>query len=251
MEKLDKVIAGLEACWHKCSCGDCPYKERGWDCEEHLIDDAMEMLKRMDDIVKDMWDRTNENHRLVRELKALRAERNAAIRELTRVEDELADRHKAMEAQGDVILELNCDLKRCREALNAQGEYAYLGGDLISREALIERIELIDWYDENGKSGAANEESAYVRYADVAEAVKKAPAIRAPFIVGCTYENGELVSMMTEDGGRYDRVVHAHWIENEDELGLCDECSACHIETCGKSPRCPVCGAHMDEEVAG
>lgn len=44
-------------------------------------------------------------------------------------------------------------------------------------------------------------------------------------------------------------VVHAHWIEHNDELGLSVECSACHIETCGKSPRCPVCGAHMDEEV--
>lgn len=44
-------------------------------------------------------------------------------------------------------------------------------------------------------------------------------------------------------------VVHAHWIEHEDELGSSDECSACHIETCGKSPRCPHCGAHMDEEL--
>lgn len=43
-------------------------------------------------------------------------------------------------------------------------------------------------------------------------------------------------------------VVHAHWIEHDDELGLSVECSACHIETCGESPRCPVCGAHMDEE---
>lgn len=45
-------------------------------------------------------------------------------------------------------------------------------------------------------------------------------------------------------------VVHAYWIEHEDELGLSVKCSACHIETVGESPRCPVCGAHMDEEVA-
>ena len=37
----------------------------------------------------------------------------------------------------------------------------------------------------------------------------------------------------------------AHWIEHNDDLGLSVECSACHIETCGKSPCCPNCGAHM------
>lgn len=47
--------------------------------------------------------------------------------------------------------------------------------------------------------------------------------------------------------GELEPVVHAHWIEHDDDLGLSVECSACHIETCGKSPRCPNCGAHMDE----
>lgn len=83
--------------------------------------------------------------------------------------------------QSETILELNRDLKRCRKALNAQGEYAYLGGDLISREALIEKIEEIDWYSVNGHmvmtEGAPNEERAYVRYADVARVVEAAAAV--------------------------------------------------------------------------
>lgn len=82
---------------------------------------------------------------------------------------------KYVESQDETIRELNDDLKRCRKALNAQGEYAYLGGDLISREALVEKIEEIDWYSVNGhmvmSEGAPNEESAYIRYADVTRAI--------------------------------------------------------------------------------
>lgn len=188
MEKLDKVIAALEQCHRDVKyrdCDRCGYAEAGSECEQCLMEDALEVLKTLSEDVID---------------------------------------------QSGTILYLNRDLERCRKALNAQGEYAYLGGDLISREALRERIEEIDWHSTNADgvlhSGAADEESAYVRYADVARAVEAAAAVEA------------------------EPVVHAHWIENEDELGLCDECSACHIETCGKSPRCPVCGAHMDEEVA-
>ena len=44
-------------------------------------------------------------------------------------------------------------------------------------------------------------------------------------------------------------VRHGKWIPHcEDLLGDSEECSVCHIETCGKSPRCPVCGAKMDLE---
>lgn len=80
MEKLDKVIAGLRYCINpNTDCevcdDDCPYlgKRDGHKvCVDFLMEDALELLKLMDSVRKDMWDRTNENHRLKRELKALR-----------------------------------------------------------------------------------------------------------------------------------------------------------------------------------
>ena len=39
-----------------------------------------------------------------------------------------------------------------------------------------------------------------------------------------------------------------HWIEHDDFLGRTVECSACHSETMGETPYCPVCGAKMDEK---
>ncbi len=144
--------------------------------------------------------------------------------------------HDDVIGQSGTILYLNRDLERCRLALNAQGEYMYLGGDLISREALMERIELIDWYGTNCdgvlNGGAADEESAYVRYADVARVIADALAVEA------------------------EPVVHAHW-KKEVEGGMYwYVCSACGAEapyTRWKSHLfsgfCPYCGAHMDEEV--
>ena len=149
-----------------------------------------------------------------------------------------------VESQAETILELNRDLKRCREALNAQGEYAYLGGDLISREALVEKIEVIDWYSVNGHmvmtEGAADEESAYVRYADVTAAIERALAVEAEL------------------------VVHAHWkavlepntVDNYGEPVYHAECSRCgcywgYVKRAREYfKRCPHCGAYMDEEVA-
>lgn len=134
--------------------------------------------------------------------------------------------HEDVIDQSGTILYLNRDLERCRAALNAQGEYAYLGGDLISREALIEKIEEIDWHSTNTEgvlhSGAANEESAYFRYADVAKVVAEARAVES------------------------EPVVHAHW---ECECEPYCFCSNCHhkFSLFDRVPRCPNCGAHMDE----
>ncbi len=90
MEKLEKVIAGLECCQsdEKDCDKSCPYF-KGWrqdGCLDDMMADTREVLKLMDDIRKDMWDRTNENHRLKRELKAARAERDAALEKLSWLE---------------------------------------------------------------------------------------------------------------------------------------------------------------------
>lgn len=131
--------------------------------------------------------------------------------------------------QSETILYLNRDLERCRKALNAQGEYAYLGGDLISREALVERVELIDWYGTNCDgvlhSGAADEESAYIRYADVVKVIGEALAVDA------------------------EPVVHAHWECECEPYCFCSNCRH-KFSLFDRVPRCPNCGAHMDEEVA-
>lgn len=118
-------------------------------------------------------------------------------------------------------------------------------GDLISRNALIEMIEEIDWYSVNGHmvmtEGAANEESAYVRYADVVQVVAVAGAVES------------------------EPVVHAHWkavlepnvVDNYGQPVYHAECSACgcywgYVEQARRDfKRCRLCGAVMDEEVAG
>ena len=48
-------------------------------------------------------------------------------------------------------------------------------------------------------------------------------------------------------------VVHAHWIGHYEDDGLVGPgkwcCSRCHEVSVDRPPRCPECGAHMDEEV--
>ena len=77
------------------------------------------------------------------------------------------------------------------------------------------------------------------------------------YAVCSIYENGRLISMTMGDGGRFERVVHAHWIMR----GGRRYCSACGTMACVTrdqedfwytvgTKRCPECGAHMDEEVA-
>jgi len=205
MEKLDKVIRALEECHRDIKyrdCDVCGYASAGSECERCLMEDALDVIGRL--------------------------------------REENRDLRKDIEAQGEVILELNRDLKRCREALNAQGEYAYLGGDLISREALIEGIENVDWYhkEECGTStvmwrGACSEEEAWFKTPEIFAAVRNALAVEA------------------------EPVVHAHWVMR----GGRRYCSACGTMACVTrdsddfwytigTKRCPECGAHMDEEVA-
>ena len=113
-------------------------------------------------------------------------------------------------------------------------------GDLISRDALMERIENIDWYheDECGKStvmrqGACSEEEAWFKAPDIFAAVRNALVVEA------------------------EPVVHAHWVMR----GGRRYCSACGTRACVTrdtddfwytvgTKRCPECGAHMDEEIA-
>lgn len=49
MEKLDKVIAGLESCGEDDKCLSCPYKDVGeptdLDCVKALSGDAVELLR--------------------------------------------------------------------------------------------------------------------------------------------------------------------------------------------------------------
>lgn len=218
MEKLDKVIAALTGCI-VCNCSNCEYfnPDRDAGYTERLMEDALELIE---DLRSRLDDAKNGRLELARKYQVLKAERD--------------DLRKDVEAQGEIILELNRDLKRCREALNAQGEYKYLGGDLISREALMERIENIDWYheDECGKStvmrqGACSEEEAWFKAPDIFAAVRDALAVEA------------------------EPVVHAHW-EDTGSAGYkrCSHCKEeCAIFSGGRN-YCPNCGAHMDEEVA-
>ena len=74
MEKLDKVIAGLQNCSYpseNCYYSDCPYRgRRDADkvCQDFLLEDALEVINR-----------------LKRQLKYARAERDAATARMARL----------------------------------------------------------------------------------------------------------------------------------------------------------------------
>lgn len=92
MEKLEKVIAGLECCAGDASSqceGSCPYFKGFYvdDCFPELVDDALRILKMWDVIHKDIWDRTHEIVRLKKELKTVRVERDAALEKLSWLEE--------------------------------------------------------------------------------------------------------------------------------------------------------------------
>lgn len=92
MKDLDLVIAGLECCADlDRSCAECPYEHDEY-CEVALMKDAVGYLKRMDDLRKDIWDRTNENHRLKRNLRLTRAQLNAAWDKIARITGERYDK---------------------------------------------------------------------------------------------------------------------------------------------------------------
>lgn len=83
MEKLDEVIRALESCADlDRSCDDCSYEGDEY-CEVALMKDALRILKMWDVLHKDLWDRTHEIVRLKKELKAVRAERDAALEKLS------------------------------------------------------------------------------------------------------------------------------------------------------------------------
>jgi hypothetical protein len=140
-----------------------------------------------------------------------------------------------VEAQASIIVRQSQEIKRLREAMNGQSEYEYLGGDLISREALVERIENIDWYhrEEVGTStvmwhGACSEEEAWFKAPDIFAAVRDALAVEA------------------------EPVVHAHWVPAPDVGDCCYRCSHCGKvidHYCDEDDAyCARCGAHMDEK---
>lgn len=57
------------------------------------------------------------------------------------------------------------------------------------------------------------------------------------------------LALQEYESGEYEKVVHAHWIDNGPDI----QCSACGF-TCddeyylGKKVACPNCGAKMDKE---
>lgn len=73
MEKLDKVISGLECCGDN-RCDDCPYDfENDLSCHSDLTGDTLDVIRR-----------------LVRKLKYARDERDAAIARNAKIVGELA-----------------------------------------------------------------------------------------------------------------------------------------------------------------
>lgn len=130
-----------------------------------------------------------------------------------------------------------------RKAMNGQSEFAYMGGDLISREALIERMENVDWYSTNDEgvlhSGADCQKNAYVRWADVAEVMENVLAVEAEPVVHAHWE--VVRGVLTPGGDPLLRCPRCRSRESEHLGGI--ECNRAHWNYC------PICGAHMDEEV--
>lgn len=96
MEKLNKVIAGLECCGEDDRCLSCPYKDVGHpndlDCLKMLAKDALEKLRWMDtmkgarlELARRCRELEEENERLRRKLKYARAERDAATARMARL----------------------------------------------------------------------------------------------------------------------------------------------------------------------
>lgn len=99
MEKLNKVIAGLECCGEDDRCLSCPYKDVGHpndlDCLKMLAKDALEKLRWMDtmkgarlELARRCRELEEENERLRRKLKYARTERDLAREKLARITGE-------------------------------------------------------------------------------------------------------------------------------------------------------------------
>lgn len=115
MEKLDKVIAGLECCRNKSqdAClAMCPYYgERDGEkvCLDLMQEDALRILKMWDVIHKDIWDRTHEVVRLKKELKAVRAELDVARKH----SEDLMEKLCRSCGNGDYVHEYEMYVCRC------------------------------------------------------------------------------------------------------------------------------------------
>ena len=136
------------------------------------------------------------------------------------------------------LQEINDRLASIREGCDKKPEGEEdSAADLISRKALLEAIENIDWHSVNKNlvlhEGARDEECAFVRYADVESAIKAAPVVQV------------------------NPVVYGRWIITESipTIEKTVECSACRCK--GYYPKalwgairltdyCPACGAKME-----
>ena len=91
MADRKKVIKGLQNCrpsWftvEKCSDDSCPYNQFGHEdggCVDHLIDDALELLKEQESLEKKYTALLNEKiSELIEEIAKLNAEMNQALSE--------------------------------------------------------------------------------------------------------------------------------------------------------------------------
>ncbi len=93
MEKLDKVIAGLSNCCVD-DCGNCEYCGNG--CSYRLMKDALELLEKLREenrdlrkdievLTEDLTGAHEEVHKLAKNLKVARAERDAERARMTRL----------------------------------------------------------------------------------------------------------------------------------------------------------------------
>ncbi len=107
MEKLDKVIAGLESHRWRCDCTDCPYNNlrKTIECTEALYADALELLKTLSD---DLTGAHDEVHKLARQYQALEKKYASAIEMAAIAEEQVAAEKRAVKvarAQRDAAWE--------------------------------------------------------------------------------------------------------------------------------------------------
>ena len=128
---------------------------------------------------------------------------------------------------------------------------------LIDADALLEHIkDMPTWYNDDGYVYGQNMRYPEGMYdpEDVISAIKNAPTIAAGPTERLAAETP--VILYDRDGeilGEVDMVIHAHWERTggNEKAGLAyGTCSHCHREAWTNyelTPRCPYCGAYMDE----
>ena len=114
-----------------------------------------------------------------------------------------------------------------------------MANDLISRSALLESIEGIDWYSihYDGKidEGAPSEEAAWYKATDIYSALENAPVVTVRASDGCDY--------CEEDSEGYRKANGAFYISNPFRAG------EWFLNTGHCKPRqiyfCPMCGREL------